>query len=531
MTPRIMEAILLLYRDEVLRAFELGASGLEVGSGPGCDVVIHDAAVAERHFLVRRDGHRVVAIDLRDTAERRERALVPGEKVAIGSRHEIVRVPDAPTRPRQGAIQTEPIPLRADDEPRLSLLIGRGGDARRVSIGGRPIVIGTGEACDVVLFDRAVSARHCRIEPGESGVLVRDLGSRNGTHVDGVRSWVARVGPGTRLRLGRTDLQLVARGESGDARSDGLIAASPAMLEVLGKVELLARLSSTVLVLGESGSGKEGIARALHLRGPRRDKPFVAVNAGGLPRDLIEAELFGHEKGAFTGALAQRRGVFEQAHGGTLFLDEIGELPLALQARLLRVLDTGEIRRVGSESTMRVDVRVVCATHRELGEMIADKTFREDLYYRLALHVVRVPPLRARPEDIRALAAHFVAAASVDVGAREISEAAIARLRAHGWPGNVRELRNVIENAAAGAARVIDVVDVERAIAEIAGPRGGLGRVGALGLARAEGSITELVDRYGGNLSEASRASGIPRTTLRDRLRSEAAKRREGKAG
>jgi two-component system response regulator GlrR len=520
-----MEAIVLLYRNEALRTFELRPQGLEVGSGAGCDVVVHDPDVIERHYLVRTEGSEVFAFDLRDEARRqRPIPLHPGEELWLSRRHAIVRIPDAPTRPHRSLTRTEPIPVRGDEgAATMSLLIGRGADSRRVTIGGRPISLGTDPACDVVLCDRAISARHCRIEPGPDGTLVRDLGSRNGTFVDGVRSFVARIGPGTRMRMGRTDLLVVARGESGDARSDGLVARSPQMLDVLGLVERYAQLSFPALVLGESGAGKEGVARALHTRGPRRNEPFVAVNAGGLPSDLIESELFGHEKGAFTGALAQRRGVFEQADGGTLFLDEIGELPLALQARLLRVLDSGEIRRVGGEQAIRVDVRLVCATHRNVRAMVEEGTFRRDLYYRLGQLFVEVPPLRERPEDVRALATHFLAASSADLGPRELSEAAIERLLVHDWPGNARELRNVIQSAAACSAGLLDDSDIEEAIRLIAGPRA----------ARRSGtvSLTEIVARFDGNLTHASRVTGIPRSTLRDRLRTEAAEREAAARG
>ncbi len=509
-----MEAIVLLYRKEPLRTFELGVSGLEVGSGAGCDVVVHDTAVLDRHVLVRTEGADVVAIDLSsDAKKQRPKALRPGEELWLSERHAIMRVRDAPSRPYASMFRTEPILIRKGDdtEVTMSLLIGRGADARRVNLGGRPLLLGSGEGCDVVLFDRAVSSRHCRIEPGTEGIVVRDLGSRNGTFVDGVRSFVASMGPGTRLRVGRTDLLVVARGESGDARSDGLVASSPVMIEVLGWVERYAQLKFPVLILGESGAGKEGIARALHMRGPRREGPYVVVNAGALPRDLIESELFGHERGAFTGALTQRRGVFEQADGGTLFLDEIGELPMELQTRLLRVLESGELRRVGAEQPIRVDVRLVCATHRDIRGMVEEGKFRRDLYYRLAQLFLEVPPLRERPLDVRALARHFLSAISAEVGPRELSDAAMERLLAHDWPGNVRELRNVIHAASAASAGIIDEMDVADAIRRIEGPRRD----------RSNETVSEILARFDGNLTRAARVTGIPRSTLRDRLRNE----------
>jgi pSer/pThr/pTyr-binding forkhead associated (FHA) protein len=501
-----MEAILLSFRDEPLRVFQLDDRSLEVGSGAGCDIVVHDEGVEDRHVLVRRDGLDVWAEAL--TGETRRIPMPVGLAVPLGKHHAIARVLDADP-PRFSGARTEPIVVAHEDVTRLCLVIGRGADARRVTFGTRPITLGADREVDVVLHDRAVSARHARIEPAAFGYVLRDLGSRNGTFVEGVRTMLARLVPGARIRLGRTDLRVVSIGDETGARSDGLIAASASMIEVLAAVERLAKYPWPVLVLGESGVGKEGIARALHSRGPRRDRPLVTVNSGGMSETLVESELFGHEKGAFTGASGTHRGVFEQAEGGTLFLDEIGELPLSLQARLLRVLETGEVRRVGSETAIHVDVRIVCATHRDLRAMVRSGSFREDLYYRLVNLVVQIPPLRERPEDVRALAAFFLSRAGQSTGARSFTEAALLRLCAHTWPGNVRELRNVVQSAAAYASGEIDVTDVDDGIARIAGP-----------VALSDISLDgfDLAMRRYGNVAAAARALGVPRSTLRDRI-------------
>jgi two-component system NtrC family response regulator len=293
-----------------------------------------------------------------------------------------------------------------------------------------------------------------------------------------------------------------------------MVAESSAMLQVLGDVQRAAGLPWPVLIVGESGTGKEGIALSLHTLGTRKSQSFVAVNAGGMPRELIESELFGHEKGAFTGASAAHKGVFEQAHKGTLFLDEIGELPLDLQARLLRVIETGEVRRVGAEAAIRVDVRLLCATHRDLRAMVCEGAFRQDLYYRIARLVIEVPSLRKRPEDVRALAKHFLAQISVELGARELSSEAMSLLVAYAWPGNARELRNVLCAAAAAAGARIEISDVEHALARVSGP-GASRRMSDEALRRA-------VDEHRGNLTAAARSLGIPRSTLRDRLKSAA---------
>lgn len=230
--------------------------------------------------------------------------------------------------------------------------------------------------------------------------------------------------------------------------------------EILGKHQtikevqtLIGRVAPTngrVLILGESGTGKELVARAIHRQSQRANKPLIKVNCAAIPHSLIESELFGHEKGAFTGAVKQRRGLFEQADGGTLFLDEIGELSLDVQAKLLRVLQSGELNRIGSEKIITVDVRVIAATHRNLSEMVADNAFREDLYYRLNVVTISVPALRERSTDIGLLAKFFLEEACQEhsTGTRTFSEQAIKQLSAHAWPGNIRELKNIVERTA-----------------------------------------------------------------------------------
>ena len=230
---------------------------------------------------------------------------------------------------------------------------------------------------------------------------------------------------------------------------DGIVGACSAMREVFERVRKVASTSSTVLILGESGTGKELVARAVHAQSPRRDAPIVTVNCAAIPSSLIESELFGHEKGAFTGATAAHAGLVEAAEGGTLFLDEIGELPLPVQAHLLRVLQNGEVRRVGSTRVRRVNVRLLAATHRDLAKMIQEGTFRSDLYFRLRVVDVRLPPLRERGEDIEELALFLLdkICSRLNRARRTMSAEAMQAIRAYSWPGNVRELENAIERA------------------------------------------------------------------------------------
>jgi DNA-binding NtrC family response regulator len=506
-----MDALVLSYRGEPLREFVLH-SALEVGSAPSCDVVIHDSRVPSRKWLlVPKDG-RVEAYDLVQGRPTRAHStpVLLGQKLPVGDDYSLTRVRDATAQIRRRTPWTDELAAIDHDDETFALVVGGGPEARRVRLSATPLYVGSRDSSELVLDDRTVSGRHCRFAVVRDGVEVRDLGSKNGTWVDGARIVVAKVAAGTRIRAGKTDLFVVGSGARG-ASAPAIVAASPLMVATLAEVERYASVAWPVLVHGESGTGKELVARALHERGRRAKGPFVALNSGGIPRELVESELFGHEKGAFTGAQASRRGAFEVAHGGTLFLDEIGELPLDVQAHLLRVLETGEVRRVGAETTVKVDVRIVCATHRDLRHEIEAGTFRQDLYYRLARLVVRVPPLRDRPEDIDALADRFLEAASSELGRRALTPEARQRLHRHRWPGNVRELRNVICAASArSASGCVERADVEHAISELSPSH--LDHFTPDRLRRA-------VERAQGNVTAAAKALGVPRSTLRYRIK------------
>ncbi len=495
-----------------VRSFHLGVAALEVGSHPDCDIVVHAAGVPARALLFQPHGGTVYVYDLVEHPGLGSRALVPiGGCVPIGFGYSVVRAKGEKAEPRSGG--TEILGPHRSEARALTLLNGQGSSARAYHLSDEPLSIGCAPDNAIALSDRAVSRHHCRLEPSLGGVSVRDLGSTNGTWVDGLRIRQQPLRAGAVLRIGRTELRVVARSGGREASAE-FVVESNAMLSVMAQVEQSAALPWPVLVYGETGVGKEHIARALHERGPRRKGPFVPLNGGGLPRELIESELFGHEKGAFTGAVRARRGAFEQAHGGTLFLDEVAELPADLQTRLLRVLETWQVRRVGSESSRRVDVRLVCATHRDLRAMVHEGRFRPDLYYRIHRLVIEVPPLRARDGDIAALARHFIRRMEPELGERDLDPHALERLRRYPWPGNVRELRNVLELAAVSCQDAfLDLDVIDRALRRCAEPS----------LLRPSGdSLREALDHYGGNMSAAARALGMPRSTLRDRLKSPA---------
>ena len=263
-----------------------------------------------------------------------------------------------------------------------------------------------------------------------------------------MRLFEAELPLNTVLRVGEAELHFEPAAPAQQEPSfHGLTGREPSMRRLVELLKQVAPTELVVTVLGESGTGKELVARALHAASARAGRPFVPINCGALAPSVIESELFGHEKGAFTGADSKRRGAFEAAHGGTLFLDEVGELPLELQARLLRVLDSGEVKPVGSSLPFHVDVRVVAATHRERRARVRQGKFREDLYYRLAAMPLVVPPLRSRRGDIRLLAEHFVRLRAPRGQQVAFTPAALAKLQKHLWPGNVRELRNVVYRA------------------------------------------------------------------------------------
>jgi two-component system response regulator AtoC len=332
----------------------------------------------------------------------------------------------------------------------------------------------------------------------------------------GLLRGLAQGGERVRLRLAADD----GEGEGGQ-----LVGRSPSLLEVFKQVGRVAGSPATVLVTGESGTGKELVAQAIHRLSPRATRPFVAVNCAAIPEDLLESELFGHERGAFTGAVARKIGRFERASGGTLFLDEIGDMSLVLQAKILRALQEREIERLGGEERLAVDVRVVAATHRDLATLIAAGDFREDLFYRLAVVRLHLAPLRERREDVRELALHYGAFFAREYGrpVESISSEALARLEGHPWPGNVRELRNVMERAvlvAPGEVIAGDHVQLDRPVAPAVAAGNLPGYTPTLTMAEVEAlHITRVLAEVEGHLGRASEMLGLHRNTVSRKAR------------
>jgi DNA-binding NtrC family response regulator len=407
----------------------------------------------------------------------------------------------------------------------------------RVSVaGGEPsasatsdsteLTIGTADGNQLVLTDPTVSRHHCAIRVTPRGCQLRDLGSTNGTWLANHQIEAAFLKPGSTFRVGSITVRFdwlddeVREELSEDDRFGDALGASPAMRHVFAMLARIAPSDSTVLLEGETGTGKGLIADLIHRRGHRARGPFIVVDCASIPPTLIESELFGHEKGAFTGAQAARVGAFEAANGGTVFLDEVGELPLDLQAKLLRALEERSVKRIGSVKPTRLDVRILAATNRDLREAVNRNRFRADLYYRLNVVRLRIPALRERREDIPLLVQHFYRIFTGNDQAVAPVEL-VAPLQEHTWPGNVRELRSSVERAVllADPASWIDPSSEPTA-----------GNVFDEHLSFRESKervvhrwerwyVTELVTRHSGNLSRSAKAARMDRAYLRELLR------------
>ena len=392
-----------------------------------------------------------------------------------------------------------------------------------------PVVVGREPGAAIVLADPEVSAAHCELRATQDGVLVRDLGSTNGTYVGAFRVHEGVVTTPTAVTVGRTTLLVEPSGERrvdvGWADGFGpLVGRSPRMRRVFGVLERIAPTPLSVLLLGETGTGKEGVAKAIHEASPRKGKPFVVVDCGSIPPTLAESILFGHEKGAFTGADQRRKGALAEADAGTLFLDELGELPLDLQPKLLRALSEKQVKRVGSSAFEPIDVRVLAATRRDISAEMNAGRFRSDLYFRIAQVRVELPPLRDRTGDIPLLVQDVCKRAGRAEQAAAVVGWIEQNLAAHDWPGNVRELVNV----ASVAAMLADTPGAIDDVLALARDQGDPARQPITAFAEAKRQalldfersyFAALQAAAAGNISEMARQSGMERHHVRAYLR------------
>ena len=407
---------------------------------------------------------------------------------------------------------------------------------KRTPFDATQVRVGAGPGNDLIIDDPTVSAVHLEVTATPRGFRVRDLESTNGTRVNGVRITEAILEDGQTLTAGevqmtfRVGTESIRQPMSEKEELHGAVGQSPAMRAIFSRVERAAKTDATVLIQGDTGTGKEVIAWSIYEASKRKDKPFIVVDCGAIAPNLIESELFGHEKGSFTGATGKRTGAFERASGGTVFLDELGELSVDLQPKLLRVLERREIQRVGGEKTIPVDVRILAATNRDLRSMVARGDFREDLYYRLAVVTLELPPLRERRDDIPLLVHKFLA----DIGsaAEELPEGAMQRFVDHDWPGNCRELRNAVERAVVlGETRFLSGADLsgEGPPQDPSASGEGVAEAGTFTIdldvpykqqkanvvaGFEERYVRALLREFKGNVSAAARKAGIDRMSL-----------------
>ena len=400
---------------------------------------------------------------------------------------------------------------------------------RAAALTEAPCHVGTDPDCELVLTDDRVSRRHLRVVRRAGGFEVEDLQSLNGTIYQGSRVTRAELPTGATLKLGKSFLRIqvlprsLELAPSQSRRFGELVAESLAMREVFSVLELAARSDVTVLLEGETGVGKELAARAVHERSARRAAPFVGIDCAALPESLIESELFGHEKGAFTGASGQRLGAFRRAQGGTLFLDELDAIPLSTQARLLRAVEERKVLPVGADREEAIDIRLIAAAHDNLAARVADGGFRPDLYYRLSVVRIVIPPLRARREDLAAMTAELLRRRGFE--AAGVAGPNLELLFAHDWPGNVRELRNVLERALVLSPGATCFADLKLTLDAAGAGSDPLAVRSDLPFAEAKRALLDaferrylrdLLARADGNVSAAAREAGLDRKHLRE---------------
>ncbi|MEO1480504.1 MAG: sigma 54-interacting transcriptional regulator [Myxococcota bacterium] len=507
---------------------ELDERLLLIGSNPECHLCIPDESIASIQCLLRKEG---VALFLANRSAEGtqvgtetvmdELRLAEGDVIRLGEIEAKVCFIDRGDESVGAMTKT----LVQGDKQVATYQLVLEGESWPVDIKG--VVLGKAESNDVVIADPYASGTHARVILEEGRVMVEDLDSRNGVFVDGAKIGVGEARDGSVIRVGTTELRLERLdGESArisqeqQAVLSAWVGRSPVSKRVRTLVSRLAQNAAPVLITGETGTGKEVTASILHRAGSRASGPFVALNCGALTPTLIESELFGHEKGAFTGATGRKAGAFESANGGTLFLDEIGELPEALQPQLLRVLETQAVRRVGSSDTVAVDVRVVAATNRDLPTEVEAGRFRADLYHRLAVLGIELPSLRDRRADVADLARHFVAMVAPESEPVTLSSDAIEKLELHTWDGNVRELRNVIQRAVLmRAADVIGPDDISFSLSSLGNVVSARSQLSSRRLSDVErAAIIDALVHTKGNRTEAAKVLGISRSTLHRKL-------------
>lgn len=536
-----MPELIVSKNNKIFFRVPLSEDGLKIGRSSDNDLTLPDENISRNHaeiafnsggYVIKdtsRGGTRVNSKPVSKTS------LADGAEVGIGSWILTFKQSSKQDLERQEEIRTCITRISTDSQTKILKLDPKkeifiiehpvlsvstaSSPAKKIPIEKEVMLIGSASGCDVVIQDDYVSSKHCQIKKGETGFILKDLGSTNGTLVQGSRIDESPLAPSLEFVIGKTKLSI--QSESSEEKviplpEDhfcGLVGKTKSMRLLFSKIQKVAPSDSGVLIQGETGSGKELVARALHELSNKSQRPYIILNCGAISANLIESELFGHEKGAFTGAHAKRLGAFEEAQGGTLFLDEVGELPLELQPKLLRVLENQAIRRVGGSTEIPVNVRVIAATHRQLHEQVRKGKFREDLYFRLYVVPLSVPSLRDRLEDIPLLVDYFIRQACPDTP-KSISPEALEKLASYDWPGNVRELKNVVLRALIFCEEKAIEPDNIEIINELSQDRE---RINLTTIEKEK--IIEALKETDGNKTKAANILGIAKSTLFKKLK------------
>ncbi|HBF12324.1 MAG TPA: sigma-54-dependent Fis family transcriptional regulator [Deltaproteobacteria bacterium] len=517
---------------------ELPRARFLIGRSSECDLCLPDAEISRKHAEIFFENNYYVLNNISSTHTllngseiSSPSVLLEGQKIDIGSWQLKFKQSKIPDEESQGSYKTALTYVSGDTTRLLSLnpetdtcllektilvIKNPSGDELRVPFSKRKMLLGSSSSCDVVVKDDYVSGRHCEMSLQDEGIVVTDLHSTNGTHVAGNKIVSCLLKATQSFTVGQTALTFCVQQQEEtlnpipEPEFCGMVGKALSMQKLFAKIAKVAPTTHTVLVQGETGSGKELVARALHLLSLRRGKPYLVLNCGAISRSLIESELFGHEKGSFTGAVVKRMGAFEQVQGGSLFLDEIGELPLELQPALLRALENRTIRRVGGNAEISVDVRVIAATHRDLLNLVKQGRFREDLYYRLFVVPLEIPSLKERKEDIPLLISHFLKEAGVS---KTFSEKALAKFSDYEWPGNIRELKNsVLRSLIFSEKEIIEASEVDLVLKEEEAESINLDEV-------EKNKIDQALLKTEGNKARAAELLGIAKSTLFKKLK------------
>jgi transcriptional regulator with AAA-type ATPase domain len=507
-------------------AHRISSFPITVGRSPDNDVKICDDDVSRRHFCLDRSADKIVITDLSTNgtflngARVKSANLSRDDRISVGAWS--FHIEDADGAPKDTVVHTPDVTniergiSTGRKEFHMQFEVSSPGQPTiRKTVHGSDLTLGQSKGADVVVCDPFVSRLHCRFQISGDLLKLMDLSSSNGTYISGMKVACVSVADEGEISIGKSIIAYRIVGRTQDAQeaaASPMVGGSTATMGIRDAIKMAAASDAPVFISGESGTGKELCAQMIHDGGRRAKTPFVAVNCGAVPAEIIESQLFGHERGAFTGAFDRHTGLFEQASGGTLFLDEIGEMPLYLQARLLRAIECGSIRRVGGQGEIKIDVRVICATNKDIRKSVEDGLFRQDLFFRLFVIPISMPRLSDRPDDIEPIARHILNSSRPGGTNPVLTARALERLVAHAWPGNVRELKNtLIRSMAMTGHDVLDADDIRimPALATHDDAR----------LKDNEKSfIIFSLKECGGNITHAARRMGIARTTLQKKM-------------